>query len=216
MTKPVLRVCAIAASALLAMTEIAMADDSHPPEWWQVATGIIAIPAALLGLIYSYFLTQKTRLELQKTKLESRKTELEIREKEGKLAEISPADSDLLQRLLEPATNARLGQLLVLRFVVFYLTLQAWGFLEQLIGLLLTGIGLGVYLLLGSGVESYINEHQRFIMAPYLIFSNLPKVGYWAIFILLGWPLFKDVNAVLGIDFADFLRLNLRGSRRLK
>jgi hypothetical protein len=56
-----------------------VADDlAKPLVWWQVVTGILAIPAALLGLFYSYFLIRKTRLE-------ARKLELDIREKERDL-----------------------------------------------------------------------------------------------------------------------------------
>src|SRR5579864_3199307 len=48
---------------------------SEPPQWYEVVTGVIAIPAGLLGLVYAHAVYQKT-------KRESRKLDLEIAEKE--------------------------------------------------------------------------------------------------------------------------------------
>jgi hypothetical protein len=42
--------------------------------WYQVAAGILAVPAAIIALPYAWVLVKKTRLE-------ARKTELEILEK---------------------------------------------------------------------------------------------------------------------------------------
>src|ERR1700726_4554496 len=74
-------------AALLVLPSIAMAGDgaSPPAAWWQIATGILAIPAAILGLVYSYFQIQKTRLETRKIALEVRQTE-----KESGLERIEP------------------------------------------------------------------------------------------------------------------------------
>lgn len=189
--------------ALLIAPVCALADDNHPPQWWQVASGVLAIPAALLGIIYSYFLLKKTRLE-------SRKTELEIREKEGQLRNIAAGDPELAQRLLEPVVNARLGQLLILRFIILYLTLKAWTLLETLVTLSIKGAAIGLVTLLGEG-EGF--ELEKWFLLPFLVLTNLPEAGYWLIFFLLGWPLFKDVNGVLGLDLRDFLRLR-RAPRR--
>jgi len=46
--------------------------------WWQVISGVLAIPATMLGLVYTYRLYQKTHLEM-------RRLELEITEKEREL-----------------------------------------------------------------------------------------------------------------------------------
>jgi hypothetical protein len=70
-----------AVAALLILPSVALAADEaiKPlPSWWQVATGILAIPAAVLGLVYSFFQIQKTRLETHKIALELRRAEKEI------------------------------------------------------------------------------------------------------------------------------------------
>ena len=43
---------------------------SPPPQWWQVWQGILAIPAVVVGLVYSWLLIQKCRLEISKLKTE--------------------------------------------------------------------------------------------------------------------------------------------------
>jgi hypothetical protein len=50
-----------------------MSDATQTPlQWWQVAAGILAIPATLIGLIYSYVLLKKTRLEIQVLEIQLR------------------------------------------------------------------------------------------------------------------------------------------------
>jgi len=56
-----------------------LADLANTPlPWWQVATGILGIPAAVIALVYSYVLIQKTRAETAKLKkdLSTQKDEL--------------------------------------------------------------------------------------------------------------------------------------------
>jgi hypothetical protein len=52
--------------------------------WWQVISGILAIPAALLGLMYTYRLYQKTNIEI-------RERYLSILEKERALGVAKPS-----------------------------------------------------------------------------------------------------------------------------
>lgn len=42
---------------------------SQPLAWWQVITGVLTIPATLLGLVYTFRLYQKTKLEIEELKL---------------------------------------------------------------------------------------------------------------------------------------------------
>jgi hypothetical protein len=65
---------------LLAMSDNGFAADgqSASPAWWQVAAGVIGIPASLIGLISSFYLIQKTRLEVRKIELELHKSEIEM------------------------------------------------------------------------------------------------------------------------------------------
>jgi hypothetical protein len=61
----------LATFALLLFPATALATDQavKPLDWWQVVTGILAVPAAILGLFYSFFQVQKTRLETHKLEL---------------------------------------------------------------------------------------------------------------------------------------------------
>lgn len=58
---------------------------SNPSHWWEVITGILAIPATIFGIISSFHIAQMKKMEKQKLLLENRKLELEILEKEKKL-----------------------------------------------------------------------------------------------------------------------------------
>ena len=46
------------------------AAESKAPQWYEITTGILAIPAAIIGLAYSFILIRKTRHEVKKTELE--------------------------------------------------------------------------------------------------------------------------------------------------
>lgn len=54
--------------------------EATPPgiPWWQVVTGILAIPTALLALVYTYRLYLKTHLEMRKLALEIIEKEREL------------------------------------------------------------------------------------------------------------------------------------------
>ena len=61
------------------MTPLLLADLANTPlPWWQVATGILGIPTAVIALVSSYVLIQKTRAETAKLKkdLSTQKDEL--------------------------------------------------------------------------------------------------------------------------------------------
>jgi hypothetical protein len=88
--------------------------------WWQLITGILAIPAALLGLVYTYRLYQKTHLEM-------RRLELEIIEKERQL-QIPPVVKTTRVRKRQRAqkinfeTMFRRERLIVRSYIVFIIT----------------------------------------------------------------------------------------------
>jgi len=91
-----------------------------PIPWWQVVTGIIDIPAAVVGLIYTYRLSAKTRLE-------SRKLQLEILEKEGNHPQLEAGvikQEDLAT--LRQAIAAR-TQDFIIRFIILYLAARRVG-----------------------------------------------------------------------------------------
>ena len=67
--------------------------------WWQVATDIVGLPATIVGLVFSFF-------QIQKTRLESKKIRLEIIEKKATLGIIE-------QGAKAPAVTARRARLAV-------------------------------------------------------------------------------------------------------
>jgi hypothetical protein len=87
--------------------------DSGNLPWWQVATGLLAIPTALFGLAYTYRLYQKTQLE-------SRELRLKIIERERQLglAEILGLAETLLPEFelvdAEPKSERGVGRRLFL------------------------------------------------------------------------------------------------------
>jgi hypothetical protein len=170
------------------------ADVATETIWWEVTTGIIAIPAAVIGLIYSVVLIKKTRVEVKKT-------ELEIREKETALAKIAPAEPSLAHALITPLFEAKHVQLLLLRFVLLYVTLRLWGLAEDAFGLLLGGAYLGAQKLAASHLES----DNLWLMIPLLLISKLPKLGELAILLGIGLPLFRDVSTALGVDVRSLI-----------
>lgn len=170
------------------------ADVAKETRWWEVTTGIIAIPAAIVGLIYSVVLIKKTRVEVKKT-------ELEIREKETALGKVTPAEPSLAHALITPIFEAKHVQLLLLRFVLLYVTLSLWALAEDAFSLLVGGAYLGAQKLAASHFES----DNLWLVIPLLLISKLPKLGELAILLGIGLPLFRDVSAALGVDLRSII-----------
>lgn len=95
--------------------------------WWSGVVGFIAILACMVGLIYSYLLTNKIRVV-------SRKLELELLEGEGP----RPQGEDRIPNLVEIVASPRAAMTRALnfltRFIVLYLVLIAWGLIARLLG----------------------------------------------------------------------------------
>ena len=171
-----------------------------PPPWYTQVAGIIAVPAALIGIVYSYALAKKTRLEV-------RKTELEILEKERALT-LNPIPSEValqVQQTLAPLVAGKRMQLIVTRFVVLYLLQEAWGFARegyQLILKLVVGL-----LSLFVHIDSSDGPMQVLVVGPFLILQRLPEVVSWIIFFSVGWPLFREANDFAGINLRTMFRV---------
>ncbi|MFG6197732.1 hypothetical protein [Nonomuraea sp. JJY05] len=164
--------------------------------WWQVATGIIAIPVALVGLIGSWYLVRKTRLE-------SRKLELEILEKEQALDQ-AKADQDPIRAaeiVAEPVFQTRRVQVLILRGILLVLVLDAWSLAQKLLVPIFRGIRLGAAAATANPdvfAENTPAEYVVFTLV--LLLEQLPTIAYWWIFIALGWPLLSDTAHALSIE----------------
>lgn len=184
----------VAIISLVPGTVIAQAMDAtaKQSQWWEVAAGVLAIPAAFLGLGYSYLLIRKTRLE-------ARKTELEIVEKERVLKALMPSQSEAAKDFVRPLIEGRQSQLLVLRFVLLYVVLKLWGLVESALGLVFGGALFGAHKVFGFDLVS------PWILIPAFALGKLPEVVTWIIVIGIGWPLFRDLNTFLNLDLKSIL-----------
>jgi hypothetical protein len=179
--------------------------------WWQVVTGIIAIPAALLGLYYTYLLSQKTRWE---TKELRRK----IREDEGTPSPQAPLR--ILSGLDSPRLVAANIQDFLIRWIILTLVYQVWGIISGFFSPLISATTQYLY------TQQQMEKAQRQIesgqynpdspswlatygqVAPTVLVDWL---GSTLIFIVLGLPLLTDVIRAVGGNVFSF-----RKSTRLR
>jgi hypothetical protein len=179
---------------------------TRPPKWWEVISGVLAIPATLLGLAYSYVLVRKTRYEIPKVQAETEKLQLEIREKKEQLSPAVAAEADaFIQKAIQPALDLRRFQLLFLRFLMLYLILAVWPLVEDALSALVVGLAIGLQKLVHVNFE--ISNH--WYIYPVVILAKAPEIGYWIVLFLLGWPLLRDVSSLLGLSLKDVLPWNL-------
>jgi len=171
----------------------------EPKHWWEIVGGIVAIPVALIGVVYSYVLIRKTRLE-------SRKMELEICEKEQAIAKVIGERSEEVQRLIRPLIESKNVQFLLLRFVIMFLLVEGWALVEKGFQLLLGGMYLGI----SSFTDTKILDENLWVLIPLFVVAKLPQIGYWIVFVALGWPLFRDVNEILGLNLKDIFKWGSR------
>lgn len=160
-------------------------DASKQPQWYEIIGGVLAIPATIIGIAYSYVLVKKT-------KLESRKIDLEIREKEELLYEKGVTQSEEVKKIVKPFITTQIIQQIILRFIILELISRLFGIFAGSYSFLLASIGMtvGNFFWNGGVVLTMTLSLLQFI----------PQIGYALISIAIGYPLFKDVNKILGID----------------
>mgnify|MGYP001827796085 CR=1 FL=1 len=178
-----------------AITPVEAQTGPDPKHWWEIIGGVIAIPVALIGIAYSYVLIRKTRLE-------SRKMELEIAEKEQAIEKVVGESSGEVQRLIKPLIESKNVQFLLLRFVILFLLIEGWSLVEKGFSLIMGGMYLGI----SSLTDMELSDDNPWVLIPFLIMTNLPQIGYWIVFIAIGWPLFRDVNQILGLNLRELFR----------
>jgi hypothetical protein len=162
------------------------------PQWWQVVAGVLAIPAAILGIAYSYIL-------IRKTKLDARKTELEILEKERALNALGKTHIETAKEIVRPIIENKKAQVLVLRFALLYVMLSLWGLVESGFGFLMS---LAAYGLQQAGESNLDNP---WVVVPAYLLAAVPRAVNWIIVIGIGWPLFRDLNAFMNLDLKKTL-----------
>ena len=57
-------------------------------------------------------------------------------------------------------------------------------------------------------------KKSSWIVVPLVVLQQLPKVGFWIVFFALAWPLFKDINATLGLDLRSLFQVFSRGKEK--
>jgi hypothetical protein len=174
----------------------------EPPQWYEEVVGILAIPVTLIGAAYSYLLIQKTRVD-------TRNAQLDIVAKERALGLHS---EPVGTAAAEPPTKSATVPIpdifwsLVLRWILVEFLLRAANPLSSAINFLGKVLGFGVMKL--AEALFHINGETVEIV-PYVVFGFLGNVFYWLVFVGLVWPLFKDVNAALGIQLRQLRLGNL-------
>ena len=182
------------ALAAASVSSFALADEARAPTWYEYIVGVIGIPAALIALVYSYLLIKKTRLE-------TRKIELEIQAQGSQVQKALQSQPDEVRNLLAPFTASRVSQYLVLRFVLLYLILKLWDLVTEIYDFLIGGVALG------ADKIWHLDFDNSGYMPMLFVLNELPRIGYWAIFFTIGWPLFKDINSLLGLDLKQIFGL---------
>jgi len=188
MTRTLVLALSAAIPAVTAAEEVA-----KRPQWWEIATGVLAIPAAMLGLVYSVVLIRKTRIEVKKT-------QLEIEEKEAALHKTAAASAEVVHTLIPPLVESKQVQLLVLRFVLLWVTFEFWRFFGNVFNFLLTGLYIGLQQFVSGDESKGVGGAILFVLL-----INLPKLGEFLLLAGLGLPLFRDVTTVLHVDLRSVL-----------
>jgi hypothetical protein len=182
---------------------VQQAATSRPPEWWEIISGILAIPVTLVGMALSYALVKKTHSEDAKLKAETEKLKLEVREKKAQLSPEAAAEAEyFLEVAVQPIADFRLWQLLLLRFLVLYILLALWPLVEKAFFVVAMGLVLGLEKLFHIDLDNAMHWYAY----PFYLFAMAPKAGYWIVLYLAGWPLLRDMSSALGLSLRDVLR----------
>lgn len=155
------------------------------PAWWEVATGIIAVPTGLIGLWYTVALIRKTRLEADKAEFELQRMRGEIE------ARLSKESSPAVDVFAEPLLRSQHVQDLIVRFVILSVVLLIWGLAGQVFNLVSE-----------NGVRAYFVQFADDPERPTLgeatfgviasLFSAVPNIGRSIVVVGLGWPLLLE------------------------
>lgn len=184
-----IRLILLLSSFPLIMPAIAFAQSkaAKSPQWYEVAAGVLAIPATLIGLAYSFVL-------IRKTSIESRKLKLEIREKEREFSEDNIETSEEHARAVGAAIRDSLVASILLRFALMYVVLALWGMISNVFGTIVSGaiISLEAFKLLdftSSGFGYF-----------FWMISQIPQIVGWIIVLALGIPLLREISGYLGVS----------------
>jgi hypothetical protein len=165
------------------------------PSWMDTASWWIGLPVAIVAAVGTIYALPKVRREM-------RKLDLEILEKERALgvAKVSDNPAEVARIVAEPIFESRRAQDLILRFVLLYLLLQAWGLISGLLGSA-TSSALFALNRAVEGDASISKIIGTFIVA---IVASLPNVVRSLLFVAIGWPLLLDSAKLLRFELPQF------------
>lgn len=184
---------------LAAAAEPITSTNSQP--WYQVIAGIAGLPAVVTGIVVSWNMMRKSRLE-------NRKLELEITEKEKALTGPTTT-AEKLELIAAPLGNTQRALLIVVRYIVLELVLMILGAIGDALGMMVRFAIFGLlWFLTGGNVSGETVKTVSIGLAGTqqvldVVFSAL----HWIILIGFGWPLFKDACALLRIPVKSLLDL---------
>lgn len=162
--------------------------------WWQVATGILGVPAAVLGLVLTWQLVGKARLESSKIRLELQQLQ-QAQSQEKLIDESQPSistDSFL-------SNNSAWPNLLP-RLIVLYVVSTLWSLVQGLFNFISRTTGLGAVQILQPDPLLGDTPGVIAVVLALRVIAQIPQVGYWLIIVGFGWPLLMDAIRLLNLE----------------
>lgn len=195
----------VCAGPTLAFAQIA--EEPKPLHWWEIVSGMLAIPVTLVGLAYSYVLIKKTGIESRKNEIEIRKIELEVKEKTLALAGSDKSTAAMLapiSELADVSVRSQAGNLIVIRFVFFLLILILINFAGILLRLVGGLVLLSVMAVTQNNFETLDSSFER-LPEPVMItlaitLQHWQDIFYALVTLWFGLPILRDAGRLLGIS----------------
>lgn len=82
--------------------------------------------------------------------------------------------------------------------------LEIWEIVQRIFGFVFIGAAFATLKVFHLSEDSL---ETPWIVGPYLILQQIPTIGYWVLFLAIGWPLFVDVNNALSLKLRDFFSI---------
>jgi|GEM_PF-5704987 len=177
------------------LTAVAEPATSAPesPAWYQVVVGILTIPTTFFGVFASYYLVKKTRNE-------SKRLAQELEQNELKVVQANDAPTAAARIVSGPVFEGRKAQDILVRFVLLYLVLQAWGLVSGLFQVASSG---GEYALFNAMQQ----DHSSMATIGYVaigILGTIPSVVSALLFVAIGLPLLLDITKLLNLQLPNW------------
>jgi predicted histidine transporter YuiF (NhaC family) len=166
--------------SVISLAAALAADTSNQFQWVQIATGIIGIPAGILGLYATWVVANKTRLETRNIPSGAKKKK---KKRDPAAAKASNGPANTAEIVAEPILHTERVQNIILRAILISLILVFWDLIRVMLSDLLPGAGIFV-----------------------LSFGDILSTIYWLIVIAMGWPLMIDALRLLRVDVPQFLQ----------